>query len=62
MLDVIERCFAAELKAGGWSAQLVELIPSYGQSLIGNPALCRRVRADSASVLHIESIPERVVQ
>jgi len=62
MLDVIERCFAAKLKDGGWSTKLVELIPSYGQSLIDNPALCQRVRADSASALHIESVPEHVVQ
>jgi malate dehydrogenase (quinone) len=62
MLDVIERCFAAKVKDGGWSAKLVELIPSFGQSLIDNPALCRRVRAESASVLHIESVPERIAQ
>jgi malate dehydrogenase (quinone) len=61
MLDVIKRCFSAKLKDGGWNAKLVGLIPSFGQSLIDNPALTQRVRAESASVLHIENIPERIV-
>jgi malate dehydrogenase (quinone) len=56
MLEVIERCFAAKLKDGRWHAKLVELIPSFGQSLIDNPELCRQVRAESASVLHIADI------
>lgn len=58
MLDVIKRCFAKQLADGGWTAKLTRLIPSFGQSLIDNPALTRRVRAESAAVLHIESSPE----
>jgi malate dehydrogenase (quinone) len=58
MLQVIERCFAEKLKAEGWSAKLEEIIPSYGQSLAENPALCRQVRADSAAVLHINDVKE----
>ena len=58
MLHVIERNFADKLKTGGWSAKLREMIPSYGQSLIENPELCRRVRADTAAVLHINNIKE----
>jgi len=56
MLQVIERCFAEKLKTGGWSARLKKIIPSYGQSLAENPALCRQVRADAAAVLHINEI------
>jgi malate dehydrogenase (quinone) len=44
------------LKHGGWCAKLKELIPSYGQSLAGNPALCQRVRAETAAVLNISNI------
>jgi malate dehydrogenase (quinone) len=55
MLEVIERGFADQLK-DGWSKKLVEMIPSYGQSLIDNPALCQRVRSDSASALHIKGV------
>jgi malate dehydrogenase (quinone) len=60
MIRVLELCFAEKLKAGGWSAKLREVIPSYGQSLIDNPALCRQVRADTAAVLHINNIKEIV--
>ncbi len=58
MLQVIERCFAEKL-AGGWSVKLKEIIPSYGQSLAENPALCRQVRAETAAVLHINNIEDR---
>jgi hypothetical protein len=32
------------------------MIPSYGHSLIDNPSLTERVRAETASVLHIDNI------
>ena len=54
-LKVIERCFANELKSG-WTAKLKGIIPSYGESLIENAELCRRVRADTAAVLHLQNI------
>lgn len=56
MLQLIERSFPEKLKTGAWSAKLKEMIPSYGQSLIENPALSRRVRTDTAAVLHITDI------
>jgi malate dehydrogenase (quinone) len=52
MVSVIERCFSKQL-ANGWSAKLKELIPSYGQSLIENAALCEKVRAETAPILQI---------
>jgi malate dehydrogenase (quinone) len=58
MLQVIERSFAEKLKTGGWSAKLKQIIPSYGQSLIENPALCQRVRTETAAVLHINNVNE----
>jgi malate dehydrogenase (quinone) len=54
-LKVIEHCFANELKSG-WAAKLKGIIPSYGESLIENAELCRRVRADTAAVLHLQNI------
>jgi malate dehydrogenase (quinone) len=39
--------------------QIEELIPSYGQSLAENPALCRRVRAETAAVLNINNVTEK---
>ncbi len=58
MLQVIERCFADKLKGGGWSTKLKELIPSYGQSLAENAALCRQVRAETAAILKINNLAE----
>jgi malate dehydrogenase (quinone) len=40
----------------GWSAKMKEMIPSYGQSLINDPALTRKVRSYTAEVLHINDL------
>ena len=56
ILQVIERCFAQQLKKGEWSAKLKKVIPSYGQSLIENVALCRQIRAETAAVLQINNV------
>ena len=56
---LIERCFGEKLKDGGWSAKLKELIPSYGQSLAENTALCRRIRAETAALLNINNVTEK---
>jgi malate dehydrogenase (quinone) len=58
MLEVVKRCFAEKLKDGSWPAKLKEMIPSYGQSLIENAALCRQVRAETAAVLKINNIAQ----
>jgi malate dehydrogenase (quinone) len=58
MIQVIERCFGKKLTAARWSTKLKELIPSYGQSLAENVALCQRVRAETAAVLHINNLEE----
>ena len=60
MIRVIERCFAEEVRHGGWGAKLRELIPSYGQSLAENAALCQRVRAETAAVLNINNVTENI--
>jgi malate dehydrogenase (quinone) len=56
MLEVMKRCFRDRLTSGGWADGLKKMIPSYGQSLIDNPALTQRVRAETAEVLHINNI------
>jgi malate dehydrogenase (quinone) len=55
-IGVLERCFKNELSPNGWLPKLTEVIPSYGQSLIDNAELCRRVRAETATVLKLENI------
>jgi malate dehydrogenase (quinone) len=56
MIHVLERCFPEKLSSGAWLAKLKEMIPSYGQSLIDNPALCQRLRAETAAVLNINNV------
>ena len=56
MLQVIERCFRDNLTSEGWANKLKEMIPSYGQSLIENPALAQRVRAETAAILNVNNI------
>jgi malate dehydrogenase (quinone) len=51
MLRVIDMCFKED------PSKLREIIPSFGESLIDNAALCRRVRADTAAVLGLRDIP-----
>ncbi|WP_428304328.1 malate dehydrogenase (quinone) [Lacipirellula sp.] len=58
MVSLIEKCFADKLASGGWADRLKKMIPSYGQSLIDNAALCRKVRAETAAVLQINDIPQ----
>jgi malate dehydrogenase (quinone) len=55
MLGVLERAYADKLK-NEWRPKLLEMIPSYGQSLIKNPALAQKLRSESAAVLHINDI------
>jgi len=56
MINVLEKCFAAKVNDGPWTAKLTEMIPSYGQSLKDNPSLCRDIRAQTAAILHIKNI------
>ena len=56
MLEVIERCFTDKLDHGGWIDKLRKLIPSYGESLITNTDLCKKVRADTAAALNIVNL------
>jgi malate dehydrogenase (quinone) len=56
MLEVIKRCFRDKLTTAGWADGLKKMIPSFGESLIDNPALAHRVRAETAAVLNINNI------
>jgi malate dehydrogenase (quinone) len=62
MLEVIKRCFSDKLARAGWAGRLKEIIPSYGQSLIDNPDLCQRIRAETAAVLNINNITVKEAQ
>ncbi|MBG9736429.1 malate:quinone oxidoreductase [Paenibacillus alvei] len=49
MLKVIEQCFPQHLKE--WEPKIKLMIPSYGQSLAGNPELIREIQAATAKSL-----------
>src|ERR1700722_15806474 len=55
MIQVLESCFGDNLKHE-WYAKLQEMIPSYGQSLINDAVLTRRVRSYTAELLHIQDV------
>jgi malate dehydrogenase (quinone) len=62
MLGVIERCFTNQLDHGAWIDKLRKMIPSYGESLITNTALCKKVRADTAAALNIVNLGDQSPQ
>lgn len=49
MLEVIKKCFPQEVKE--WEPKLKEMIPSYGLSLMENPALLEEVKASTTQTL-----------
>jgi malate dehydrogenase (quinone) len=56
MLEVLERSFPTQLRTGDWARRLKEMIPSYGESLLQDEALCRRVRSYTAEILRISDL------
>jgi malate dehydrogenase (quinone) len=55
-IGVLEKCFKDELTANRWLPRLKEIIPSYGESLIEDATLTRRIRADTAAVLRLDNV------
>lgn len=59
MLQIINRCFPQYVKE--WEPKIKEMIPSYGISLVENPALFREIHASTAKTLGLsEDIPNEV--
>ena len=55
MLNLLKTCFPEELKTTAWQKVIKEMIPTYGQSLIDNPALCKTTRERTTAILKLES-------
>lgn len=53
MLDVLQRCFAERVCSTEWQGKLKALIPSYGQSLVEDAELLKRVRARTLTTLSL---------
>lgn len=53
MIDVIERCFSAQIKSEAWQQKMNALIPSHGESLIDNAALLKQTRQRTLKTLNL---------
>lgn len=53
MLNVLERCFSAQMQHGPWAERLKALIPSYQQSLVDDATLLKQVRASTLATLQL---------
>jgi len=53
MLNLLAKCFPENMKSDDWLAKLKEVIPSYGKSLIEDPALCMQIRNQTTNVLKL---------
>ncbi|HEY8119553.1 MAG TPA: malate dehydrogenase (quinone) [Methylophilaceae bacterium] len=51
MLQVIERCFSSRLQTSEWQAKMKAMVPSYGESLVDDADLLRKVRARTIATL-----------
>lgn len=51
MLEVLNKCFSNEMNSDDWKKKIKEMIPSYGESLINDPDLCRKTRKATAKEL-----------
>lgn len=53
MLQILEKCFAEQVNSTEWQAKLKEMIPSYGEDLLADDELFRRVRKHNVEVLKL---------
>ncbi|MDP3086884.1 MAG: malate dehydrogenase (quinone) [Methylotenera sp.] len=53
MIDVIERCFSAQMKSSHWQKKMKEIIPSYGESLIDDSRFLKNVRERTLKTLNL---------
>jgi malate dehydrogenase (quinone) len=56
MLNLLKRCFKEEVETEAWQIKLKKMIPSYGQSLLSNPALCDELRVWTTQMLELREV------
>ena len=54
MINVVERCFVAQLKTQAWASKMQALVPSYGQSLIDDASLLSKIRSHTLNTLKLQ--------
>ncbi|TGD58123.1 malate:quinone oxidoreductase [Flavobacterium humi] len=55
MIDLVNRCFAKQMKSEAWEMKMKEIIPSYGQSLNENTAFCDEIRSRTSKILKLDT-------
>jgi malate dehydrogenase (quinone) len=53
MIDVLKKCFPVQMESEVWQVKLKTMIPSYGQRLSEDVALCRAVRERTTRLLEL---------
>jgi malate dehydrogenase (quinone) len=53
MIDVLKKCFPVQMESEAWQTKLKEMIPSYGQKLSEDAALCKAVRERTTRLLEL---------
>ncbi|MDR2874828.1 MAG: malate dehydrogenase (quinone) [Methylobacillus sp.] len=54
MMDVVQRCFAANMQSAEWQTRMKTLIPSWGKSLVENAEALRETRPRVLEMLGLE--------
>lgn len=55
MIDLLKRCFPEKMASSQWQDKIKEMIPSYGQQLSKDEALCAQVRNRTTEALKIDA-------
>lgn len=58
MLQIIEECFADRMESG-WKEKIKEMIPAYGESLIDDAELAKKIRQMTLSTLELDSLSSK---
>lgn len=56
MVSIAENCFSEKMATPEWQSKMKEMIPSYGESLIEDAELLKRVRQHTLSTLELGSL------
>jgi len=56
MIELLNKCFPEKMNSTEWKIALKKMIPSYGESLIENGALLRKIRQHTTKILNLEAV------
>lgn len=56
MIDVLKQSFPDQMNSDEWKSKIKEMIPTYGESLIGNGELMHKTRDRTTRILKLEDV------